>query len=63
MPCSSPRLAVLQPFTYTLLLWAVVIGYLVFGDVPDRWTLTGAAIVVAAGTYTAMREQRLRGFR
>ncbi|MFO1075745.1 MAG: DMT family transporter [Geminicoccaceae bacterium] len=55
--------SVLQPFTYTLLLWAVVIGYLVFGDVPDRWTLTGAAIVVAAGTYTAMREQRLRGFR
>ena len=31
--------AVIQPFTYTLLLWAVVIGYVGFGDLPDRWTL------------------------
>ena len=50
--------AVVQPFTYTLLLWAVVIGYLMFGDVPDLWTLTGAAIVVAAGCYRALRERR-----
>lgn len=53
--------AVVQPFTYTLLLWAIVIGFLVFGDFPDRWTLIGAGIVVAAGIYTAWREHvRLR---
>jgi drug/metabolite transporter (DMT)-like permease len=46
--------AVTQPFSYTLLLWAVVIGYLVFGDLPDLWTLVGAAIVIAAGTYSAL---------
>ena len=33
--------AVVQPFSYTLLLWAVVIGYVGFGDLPDRWTLVG----------------------
>jgi drug/metabolite transporter (DMT)-like permease len=52
---------IVQPFSYTLLLWAVVIGYVGFGDLPDRWTLIGAALIVAAGTYTAAREHRLRG--
>jgi drug/metabolite transporter (DMT)-like permease len=53
--------AVIQPFTYTLLLWAVVIGYVGFGDLPDRWTLLGGAAIVGAGLYTAVREHRLRG--
>lgn len=44
--------AVVQPFTYTLLLWAVIIGYLGFGDVPDALTLVGAGVVVAAGIYS-----------
>lgn len=52
--------AVIQPFSYTLLLWAVIIGYLGFGDLPDRWTLLGAAAIVGAGVYTALREHRLR---
>lgn len=52
--------AVIQPFTYTLLLWAVVIGYVGFGDLPDRWTLLGATAIVGAGVYTALREHRLR---
>lgn len=51
---------VIQPFSYTLLPWAVVIGYLGFGDVPDRWTLLGAAVIVGAGSYTAIREHRRR---
>ena len=55
--------AVIQPFTYTVLLWAVVIGYLGFGDLPDRWTLLGASAIVGAGLYTAIREHRLRGVR
>jgi drug/metabolite transporter (DMT)-like permease len=41
-----------QPYSYTLLVWATVMGWLVFGDVPDEWTITGAAIVVASGLYT-----------
>lgn len=52
--------AVIQPFSYTLLLWAVIIGYLGFGDLPDRWTVLGGAAIVGAGLYTAVREHRLR---
>ncbi len=47
---------VVQPFAYTMLVWAVLIGYLVFGDLPDRWTVTGALVVVGAGCYAAWRE-------
>ena len=47
---------VVQPFGYTLLLWAIFIGYVAFGDLPDGWTLLGAAIVVSAGIYAAWRE-------
>ncbi len=49
---------VVQPFTYTLLLYAVVFGYLLFGDVPDLPTLVGAGIVVSAGVYAAIRTHR-----
>lgn len=49
---------VIQPVSYVLLVWAVVIGYLGFGDVPDIWTLVGALVIVGAGSYTAVREHR-----
>jgi drug/metabolite transporter (DMT)-like permease len=54
--------SVLQPFNYTLLVFATVIGYLVFDNLPDLWTIAGAAIVVASGLYTIYRE-RVRGAR
>ena len=47
----------LQPYGYTLLLWAAVIGYLAFGDAPDRWTLAGGAVIAASGLYAWHREQ------
>jgi drug/metabolite transporter (DMT)-like permease len=47
--------SVLQPFTYTQLLWGIVIGMAVFSESPDPWMLTGAAIVVGAG-LVAMRQ-------
>lgn len=49
--------SVLAPFAYTNLIWSVSIGYLVFGDLPDRYTALGAAIIVASGLYTIYREQ------
>ena len=49
----------LIPFDYTRLLFAGLIGYLVFFEVPDIWTLTGAAIIVASTLYIALREARL----
>jgi drug/metabolite transporter (DMT)-like permease len=52
--------SVLAPFMYTQLVWATGFGYFVFGDVPNRWTLAGAAVVIASGLYLLHRE-RVRG--
>ena len=49
--------SVVVPYQYTMIVWAVVLGWLVFGDVPDAFTLTGAAIIVGAGLYILWREQ------
>ncbi|MGP0095058.1 MAG: DMT family transporter [Xanthobacteraceae bacterium] len=48
--------ALLSPFIYTQLIWAVALGYFVFADVPNGWTLAGAGIVVASGLYILHRE-------
>lgn len=53
----------LQPYGYTLLVWAAVIGFVMFGDVPDAWTIAGAAIVIASGLYAWHRERLRRGSR
>lgn len=47
------------PFRYTSLLWAIALGYIVFGDTPDALTLLGSSIVVATGLFTVYREVRL----
>ena len=52
--------SVVAPFIYSQIVSAVAIGYLVFGDLPDRWTLIGAAVVIASGLYLLYRE-RMRG--
>lgn len=49
--------SVVVPYQYTMIVWAIVLGYLVFGDVPDGFMLTGAAIIVIAGLYILWREQ------
>ena len=48
----------LAPFFYAQLLWATLLGFLVFGETPDRWTLIGGAIVMASGLYLVLRERR-----
>ena len=47
----------LQPYSYTLLLWAALIGYVVFGDVPDSWTFAGAGLILVSGLYAWHRER------
>jgi drug/metabolite transporter (DMT)-like permease len=49
--------AVLAPFIYTEIVWMIALGFLVFGDVPSRWTLAGVAVVVASGLYLLYRER------
>ena len=45
------------PFRYTALLWAIVLGFFIFGDVPDLAMIVGSTIVVASGLYTLYRER------
>jgi drug/metabolite transporter (DMT)-like permease len=51
--------SVVVPYQYTMIIWAVLFGYLAFGDVPGIATVIGAAIIVAAGLYIFLREQKL----
>ncbi len=49
--------SVLAPFSYSQLVWVSMLGFLIFGEVPDAWTVVGAAFIVASGLYTAHRER------
>ncbi len=55
------ELTVLQPFSFLQLVWATLLGFYAFSEVPDVWTLTGGAIIVASVTYIAHREARATG--
>ena len=47
------------PFRYTGLLWAILLGFIVFDEWPDVWTLLGSAIVVSTGVFMLLRERAL----
>jgi drug/metabolite transporter (DMT)-like permease len=49
--------AILSPFIYSQIVWMLALGYIVFGDWPDRWTLIGAGVVIASGLYLLYRER------
>lgn len=51
--------AVVAPFDYTQLLWAVLLGWLIFGNAPPSSTWAGAAVIILSGLYTLYREHRL----
>src|SRR5262249_47270517 len=59
---SAPA-AVVAPFDYAAILYVSVIGYVVWGDLPDRPLLIGAAILIASGLYILHRETRRGGAR
>ena len=46
----------LAPFIYTQMIWTTTLGFLVFGDVPHRWTIVGGLIVISSGLYLLHRE-------
>lgn len=54
---TAPALA---PYPYLGIVWAIVAGYLVFGHLPDRWTLAGAVIIIGGSLYVVRREQQAR---
>ncbi|WP_340117195.1 DMT family transporter [Pelagibius sp. 7325] len=51
---------ILAPFLYIQLLPMILLGYMVFGDFPDSWTLVGAGVVLTSGLYLLYRERRMK---
>ena len=51
--------SVVVPYQYTTIFWAILLGWIFFGDIPSVPMLTGAGIIIAAGVYIFVREQRL----
>lgn len=51
--------SLIAPFEYTSMIWVVLLGYFVFGEVPTVYVLSGAAIVIASGIFVILRERRL----
>jgi len=47
------------PFSYSQLIWTAIFGYFVFGDLPDGFTIIGAAIIVMSGLYILYRERKV----
>ncbi len=47
------------PFRYTAMIWAILLGLMVFGDVPNKWTSLGMVIIAGAGLYTWLRERKV----
>jgi len=50
------EVSLVGPFKYTSLIWAILLGLLVWGDLPDSWTWVGSALVVGSGLYIWRRE-------
>lgn len=57
------EISVVGPFRYSVLIWAIVAGYWLWGELPDRWSWAGMAILTLAGIYTFAREQTLKAIR
>jgi drug/metabolite transporter (DMT)-like permease len=51
--------SVVVPYQYSMIVWAVIFGFVVFGDVPSLATIVGAAIIIGAGLYIFLRERDL----
>ncbi len=51
--------SVVVPYQYSMIVWAMMFGYAVFGDVPSVATIVGAAVIIGAGLYIFLREQQL----
>ena len=49
------------PLDFTRLIWATILGYLAFAELPDLWTWLGGTVIFASTTYIAFREAKLRG--
>jgi drug/metabolite transporter (DMT)-like permease len=53
--------SVVVPYQYSTIFWAILLGYIFFGDIPRPEMLVGAGVIIAAGIYIFVREKRLSG--
>mgnify|MGYP001277969720 CR=1 FL=1 len=51
--------SILAPFRYSGLLWAVILGFIFWGDIPDAWLLVGSALVIISGLYILKNESKI----
>jgi drug/metabolite transporter (DMT)-like permease len=49
-----------EPITFTRMIWAAVLGYVIFAEFPDLWVWVGGAMIVAATSYIARREASVK---
>ncbi|MGV1788873.1 EamA family transporter [Rhizobium lusitanum] len=54
------EISFVAPFRYLSLIWSTLLGLIAFGEMPDGWSILGAAIVIASGIYTFYRESKRR---
>jgi len=47
------------PFSYTSLIWAILLGFVFFNDLPTLTTLAGAALIISSGLYIFYREAQI----
>lgn len=50
------EVGLVAPFKYSALIWSIILGFFIWGQLPDFWTLVGAAIVISSGLYILKRE-------
>jgi len=48
---SKARASIIQPFHYTLIFWAIILGYIFYDDIPDFFTLLGALVITISGIF------------
>ena len=57
---NSAEAVIVAPMQYSQMIWAVIFGFLIFNEMPDRLTLVGAGVIMASGLYIVLRESRAR---
>lgn len=56
--CRGVDLSVVTPFRYSLIVWAMLLGYLIWGDIPQHYAVLGVVLIIAAGVFTVWAAQR-----
>ena len=56
---SKARASIIQPFHYTLIFWAIILGYFIYGDIPDLYTIIGSIIITISGIFVINQKAKV----